>query len=145
MIMDTSKTYYETVMRDYNRYKRGRTLEQFCRDEAVDFQWLAKAQKQYGETEETQKKKIFRPSKGKAAEVPEMIKLHYDEDALSEEAAAMAIEAPASASTSPECDPNSENKWTVARLTVTTPAGDDIEISCRKPSAVMELLSKLAV
>ena len=31
MIMDTSKNYYETVMRDFTMYARGRTLEQYCR------------------------------------------------------------------------------------------------------------------
>ena len=29
--MDTSKNYYDSVMRDFQTYGRGRTLEQYCR------------------------------------------------------------------------------------------------------------------
>ena len=28
--MDTSKKYYEDKIRDFNKYRRGRTLAQFC-------------------------------------------------------------------------------------------------------------------
>lgn len=35
-IMETSKDYFESVIRDFKTYGRGRTLEQNCRDEAVD-------------------------------------------------------------------------------------------------------------
>ena len=49
--MDTSKDYYESVMRAFQTYGRGRTLEQYCRDEAVDFKWLQKARDLYGAVE----------------------------------------------------------------------------------------------
>ncbi len=34
--MDTSKKYYEDKIRDFNKYRRGRTLAQFCKDEGID-------------------------------------------------------------------------------------------------------------
>lgn len=38
--MDTSQKYFESLMSDFKSYGRGRSLEQFCRDEAVDFKRL---------------------------------------------------------------------------------------------------------
>ena len=47
--MDTSKNYYDSVMRDFQTYGRGRTLEQDYRDEAVDCKLLsASGEKQLG-------------------------------------------------------------------------------------------------
>ena len=73
--MDTSKNYYESVMRDLQTYGQGRTLEHYCRDEGADYKWIEKAKEPYG-----------LPAKGKAAKAgkksssksPDMIRLHFE-------------------------------------------------------------------
>ena len=45
--MDTSKKYYEDKLRDFNKYRRGRTLAQFCKDEGIDYDWMLKAKRKY--------------------------------------------------------------------------------------------------
>lgn len=82
MIMETSKNYYESVMRDFGMYARGRSLEQYCRDEAVDIKWLTKAKEQYGVPEEDRKPRQKRRAAVRTADkTPEMIRLHYDPEA----------------------------------------------------------------
>lgn len=80
--METSKNYYESVMRDFGMYARGRSLEQYCRDEAVDIKWLTKAMEQYGVPEEDRKPRQKRRAAVRTADkTPEMIRLHYDPEA----------------------------------------------------------------
>ena len=35
-----SKEYFEKVMQDYNQNRKGRSLRKYCKDEAVDYDWL---------------------------------------------------------------------------------------------------------
>ncbi len=35
-----SKEYFEKVMQDYNQNRNGRSLRKYCKDEAVDYDWL---------------------------------------------------------------------------------------------------------
>ena len=58
--MGTSKNYYEMVMRDFEMYTRGRTLEQYCCNDTVDYSWLVKIQSQNGNPDKSQKGKVSR-------------------------------------------------------------------------------------
>lgn len=42
-----TKEYFEKVMQDYNQNRKGRTLRKYCKDEAVDYDWLIKYKKSY--------------------------------------------------------------------------------------------------
>ena len=42
-----SKEYFEKVMQDYNQNRRGRSLRKFCKDEAVDYDWIMEFKKNY--------------------------------------------------------------------------------------------------
>ena len=42
-----TKEYFEKVMQDYNQNRRGRTLRKYCKDEAIDYDWLIKYKNSY--------------------------------------------------------------------------------------------------
>ena len=42
-----SKEYFEKVMQDYNQNRKGRSLRKYCKDEAVDHDWLILYKKNY--------------------------------------------------------------------------------------------------
>lgn len=42
-----SKEYFEKVMQDYNQNRKGRSLRKYCKDEAVDYEWLIQYKKNY--------------------------------------------------------------------------------------------------
>ena len=42
-----SKEYFEKVMQDYNQNRKGRSLRKYCKDEAVDYDWLIQHKKNY--------------------------------------------------------------------------------------------------
>ena len=42
-----SKEYFEKVMQDYNQNRKGRSLCKYCKDEAVDYDWLILYKKYY--------------------------------------------------------------------------------------------------
>ena len=42
-----SKEYFEKVMQDYNQNRKGRSLREYCKDEAVDYDWLIQYKKNY--------------------------------------------------------------------------------------------------
>ncbi len=42
-----SKEYFEKVMQDYNQNRKGRSLRKYCKDEAVDYDWLMQFKKTY--------------------------------------------------------------------------------------------------
>lgn len=141
--MDTSKTYYESVMQDFAMYARGRTLEQYCRDQAVDYKWLLKAQKQYGIPEKSKPTKPARRTKEKTPdETPEMIQLHFDPEENSGNIAEKVAEV-FRAEPDTEVTPPHAAQWAVTSLSMTTPSGYEIEIRTDNPAAVSELLAKL--
>ena len=39
LIMET-REYFEKVMQDYYQNRKGRSLRKYCKDEAVDYDWL---------------------------------------------------------------------------------------------------------
>lgn len=47
-----SKEYFEKVMQDYNQHRNGRSLRKYCRDEAIDYDWLIEFKKTYPERKE---------------------------------------------------------------------------------------------
>ena len=42
-----SKEYFEKVMQDYTQNRKGRSLRKYCKDEAVDYDWLILYKKYY--------------------------------------------------------------------------------------------------
>lgn len=42
-----TKEYFEKVMQDYNQHRNGRSLRKYCKDEAVDYEWLLGFKKNY--------------------------------------------------------------------------------------------------
>lgn len=138
-IMDTSKDYYESVIRDFKTYGRGRTLEQYCRDEGADYKWIEKAAEQYGPVEKTKPAKPVRKTRSKS---PDMIQLHFDSEPEDTTVPEQTKAATKEGSTSTEAEA-SESEWRVASLRLITPQGHEIEITTSNPSALSELLAKL--
>lgn len=52
-----SKEYFEKVIQDYNQNRKGHSLRRYCKDEAVDYDWLI----QYKKTYPLQEKKQEQP------------------------------------------------------------------------------------
>ena len=124
--MDTSKKYYEDKIRDFNKYRRGRTLVQFCRDEGIDYDWMLKAKRKYsGRTQQTS------PEETTEEEdiLPSLIELHYEDDSESQ--------------TKEEPRP-SGGGWRVGTVILTDPAGNEITINCGSAAALGSLLTKLS-
>ena len=42
-----SREYFEKVMQDYNQNRNGRSLRKYCKDEAVDYNWLQEYKRTY--------------------------------------------------------------------------------------------------
>lgn len=123
--MGTSKEYYESIMRDYQAYGRGRILEQYCSDEDADYKWIEKAKEQYGTS------KLGRPSgKGqKSRKTPGNVEPDVE----------VASQEPSDAETEPQpVEAGGAGAWKVASLTVVTP-----RIRTSDSGAVSELLSQL--
>lgn len=134
----TSKDYYDSLMRDYRMHSRGRTLEQYCRDEAVDIKWFEKAHAQYGATADKPQKKTTRKPK---AEQSDLIRLHFEDENIATQVAGN----PGNSVDNTVATIESVGKWRVTSLRITSPQGNEIEIMTSKPSAVTELLAKLSV
>lgn len=114
--MDT-REYFEKVMQDYNQNRKGRSLRKYCKDEAVDYNWLMEY------------KKTYRPIKthvnvGKDLSEGEFIALTVKENLAPEQPTPVG--------------------WQVERLVLKSPAGDEMEIKCTNLYAVSELLRKMS-
>lgn len=42
-----TREYFEKVMQDYNQNRNGRSLRKYCKDEAVDYNWVMEYKKTY--------------------------------------------------------------------------------------------------
>ena len=42
-----TREYFEKVMQDYNQNRNGRSLRKYCKDEAIDYNWLLDFKKTY--------------------------------------------------------------------------------------------------
>lgn len=141
MIMDTSKDYYESVMRDFGMYARGRSLEQYCRDEAVDYRWLTKAAGQFGTPADDRKARQGKRVATGPSKAPDMIRLHYDPE--KEEAVTTKDSADGNISGGDTRTDRPERGWSVLSMVIKSPSGHEIELGASKVSAVSELLLKL--
>lgn len=137
--MDTSKEYYESIMRDYRRYGRGRTLEQYCHDEGADYRWIEKAKAQYGTTS---KHKTAAKSEKDKSQAPELIRLHFDPEQETKADIGESTDIKTTGETEPSVA-RSGSLWRIAGLRMLTPRGYEIEIRTISPAAVTELLSGL--
>lgn len=46
LIIETRK-YFEKVMQDYNQNRNGRRLRKYCKNEAIDYNWIIEYKKNY--------------------------------------------------------------------------------------------------
>lgn len=114
--MDT-REYFEKVMQDYNQNRKGRSLRKYCKDEAVDYNWLMEYKKTYRPIK-------TQPNAGKNLSEGEFIALTVEEN--------LSLEQPTPVG------------WQVERLVLKSPAGDEMEIKCTNLYAVSELLRKMS-
>ena len=59
-----SKEYFEEVMQDYSLNRYGRSLRKYCKDEAIDYNWVIECKKNYplqGEKQDEQPQNTFIP------------------------------------------------------------------------------------
>ena len=69
--------HFEVQLRDFNKYRRGRTLAQFCRDEGIDYDWMLKVKRKYsGRARQIQSEE----STDETDSLPSLIELHYEDD-----------------------------------------------------------------
>lgn len=126
--MDTSKKYYEDKMREFNLYRRGRTLAQYCKDEAIDYNWILQAKRKYsGRTQSSDEV----TDDGKEPEsIPSLIGLHFVDDSnASEEKIKPA---------------NLSQPWKVISVVMTDPQGNEITINGVSPASLGILLTNIA-
>jgi len=57
-----SKEYFEKVMQDYNQKRNGRSLRKYCKDEAIDYDWVMEYRKTYPGKKEEKVEKCTAPS-----------------------------------------------------------------------------------
>lgn len=120
--METSKAYFEDILRRFDAERRGRTLFQFCRDEGVDYKSLTAYKRSAEPKGKGRKKTSAASSDPDMEELEELIELTVIEDVA-------ATPSPA--------------HWQVVSLAVRTPEGDIINLNCDSAPAVARLLSKL--
>lgn len=41
-IMETSRKYYEDKLRDFMRYGHDRSIQQFCKEDRIDYKWMVR-------------------------------------------------------------------------------------------------------
>lgn len=123
--MDTSKKYYEDKIRDFNNYRRGRTLAQFCSDEGIDYEWMQRAKRKYSG-------RAQHPERDISADEdchPSLIELHYEDDNDSEPK---------------EASLPTTGGWRVGTMILADPEGNEITINSGSAAALGNLLIKLA-
>lgn len=104
-------------MQDYNQNREGRSLRKYCKDEAVDYDWLIEFKKSYRSNK-------LHPDENKKLGEGEFIALIVEENFVLEQ------QTPAG--------------WQVERLVLKSPTGDEMEIKCTNLFAVAELLRKMS-
>ena len=107
-----TREYFEKVMQDYNQNRKGRSLRKYCKDEAVDYDWLIEFKKSYRSNK-------LQPDENKKLGEGEFIALTVEENFVPEQ------QTPAG--------------WQVERLILKSPTGDEMEIKCTNLLAVAEL------
>ena len=110
------KSSIEAVHQQYENCK-GRSLRKYCKDEAVDYDWLIEFKKSYRSNK-------LQPDENKKLGEGEFIALTVEENFVPEQ------QTPAG--------------WQVERLILKSPTGDEMEIKCTNLFAVAELLRKMS-
>ena len=98
-----TREYFEKVMQDYNQNRKGRSLRKYCKEEAVDYDWLIEFKKSYRSNQ-------LQPDENKKLGEGEFIALTVEENFVPEQ------QTPAG--------------WQVERLILKSPTGDEMEIKC---------------
>lgn len=83
-----SKEYFEKIMQDYNQHRNGRSLRKYCKDEAVDYDWLIEFKKSY-----PQSCPKHTPS-GEAAFLPISIREEHPAKAMTWEVDSLVLKSP---------------------------------------------------
>ncbi len=138
--MERSREYYEDKLADYQRYRRGRTLYQFCKDEGIDYNWFLRAQRMFGSNPKNKKSRA--PDTDSADVSQDFIRLHYLDDTAQETASCDAGNDDNEDSPS---EYHGSGTWTVGEVTLTDPDGNEITVRCGSAAALGSLLTKLAV
>lgn len=133
--MDTSRDYYEDKIADFNRYRRGRNLYQFCKDEGIDYNWMLRAQRQFGG-----KGPGKRNSGHEKATEPDMIQLHFEDDAQPQEPEAVT----AFVGEPKRSMAEAQERWKVSDVLITDPDGNEITLRCASVGALGRILTRLA-
>ena len=94
-----TREYFEKVMQDYNQNRKGRSLRKYCKDEAVDYDWLIEFKKSYRSNK-------LQPDENKKLGEGEFIALTVEENFVPEQ------QSPAG--------------WQVERLILKSPTGDEM-------------------
>lgn len=124
--MDTSRAYYDDVMRQFKTNRRGRNLYQFCRDEGVDFKWLTEYKRQLASENKSNGANEDNTNQPEG----DFIKLHFSQEYLDEGRGS---------------SPTSNGGWTIRSMSLQTPDGSVVEIKSENPAAVIALLTRLTV
>ena len=87
-----SKEYFEKVMQDYNQNRNGRSLRKYCKDEAIDYNWVIEYKKNFplqGKKQTEQPQDAFIPitikddaPKRKTWQVEKLILMSPDGDSI---------------------------------------------------------------
>lgn len=108
-------------MQDYNQHANGRSLRKYCIDKGVDYKWLSGYKKSYAPMKPKDQSAVDE------AEQQAFVKLETIDNALG------------------KSEEEDSKTWGVSSMTLTSPAGDEIEIKCNNIAAVSELLRKMSV
>ena len=73
-----TREYFEKVMQDYNQNRKGRSLRKYCKDEAVDYDWLIEFKKSYRSNQ-------LQPNENKKIGKGEFIALTVEENFVPEQ------------------------------------------------------------
>lgn len=73
-----TREYFEKVMQDYNQNRKGRSLRKYCKDEAVDYDWLIEFKKSYRSNQ-------LQPNENKKIGEGEFIALTVEENFVPEQ------------------------------------------------------------
>ena len=72
-----TREYFEKVMKDYNQNCKGRSLRKYCKEEAVDYDWLIKFKKSY-------RSNLLQPDENKKLGEGKFIALTVEENCVPE-------------------------------------------------------------
>lgn len=110
-----SKEYFEKVMQDFNQNRKGRSLLKYCKDEAIDYDWVMEFKKNYPSKRSKASDAEAANGKANTGFIPLMVK---EEE-------------------------KTQGKWSVEKVLLKTPMGDTLEIKSNNMLAVAELLHKM--